>query len=251
MPICAQLVEVGAEDLDRDRRGDAAEHVAEAVGERPHDHAEGAGHGLALSRAMSSRISRAAAAFRLPSFAELHVELHGDTGTTWSPRSARPSAAADLSHFGDAEQHLLLDDVADSVHLVERGAGRGGGGDGGGFLLEGGQEILAHQRIEQNARDDDHADDAEQQERLAKAEAQAACFRASHFIARTSEAVLVLVAFLRLEQERAEHRNRGERNDERRDHQMMVAMAMGANSRPSTPVSPSSGRKTRMMRMVA
>ena len=27
----------------------------------------------------------------------------------------------------------------------------------------------------------------------------------------------------------------------------MVAMAMGANSRPSTPVRPSSGRKTRMM----
>ncbi len=33
--------------------------------------------------------------------------------------------------------------------------------------------------------------------------------------------------------------------------EMIVAMAMGAKSLPSTPVRPSSGRKTRMMRMVA
>ena len=39
-----QLVEIGAEDLDRDRRGDAAEHVADAIGERPADHGEDAGH---------------------------------------------------------------------------------------------------------------------------------------------------------------------------------------------------------------
>jgi hypothetical protein len=33
--------------------------------------------------------------------------------------------------------------------------------------------------------------------------------------------------------------------------EMIVAMAMGANSLPSTPESPSSGRNTRMMRTVA
>ncbi len=32
---------------------------------------------------------------------------------------------------------------------------------------------------------------------------------------------------------------------------MIVAMAMGANSLPSTPLRPSSGRKTRMMSIVA
>ena len=33
--------------------------------------------------------------------------------------------------------------------------------------------------------------------------------------------------------------------------EMIVAMAMGAKSLPSTPVKPSSGRKTRMMSTVA
>ena len=91
---------------------------------------------------MSSRISfRLRAASRLLRLAEIHVELRGGDRHHVVAAFGAAEAAADLAHFRHGED-LLLDDVGDLVHLLQRSAGRGGGGDERGLFLERGRKSL-------------------------------------------------------------------------------------------------------------
>jgi hypothetical protein len=106
VPSRRRDVEVGTEDLDRDRRGDAAEHVADPVGERTADDREGAGHRARTRRPRSSRIS--CRLRRPPSVAEIDVELRGGDGHDVVAALGAAEAAADLAHLGHGED-LPLD----------------------------------------------------------------------------------------------------------------------------------------------
>ena len=103
MPSLAELVEIRTEDLHGDRRGNAAEHVADAVGQRSADHAEDAGHGFDLRAdviedflAAAASPSRGPPRLRWKSTSNSTLE----TGTTWSPRSARPRRRPTLRTSG-------------------------------------------------------------------------------------------------------------------------------------------------------
>ncbi len=108
----------------------------------------------------SSRISFAIPAVLPSSIAEIHIELGGGNRDHVVAALGPAETAADLAHL-PATQDLLLDHIGDLVHLLQRGAGRGGGGDKRGLLLEAWQEILAHLRIERECGDDDEERDGQ------------------------------------------------------------------------------------------
>ncbi len=172
----------------------------------------------ALGELVEDFLARLRCAVRRPfGFAKIDVELRRGNRHDVIAAFGAAEAAADFAHFRHGED-LLLDHIGDLVHLLQRSAGRGGGGDERGLFLEGRQEVLAHLRIERERADDDHAARARAADTAGSGRSAAACFRAAISCRARATPSLCSRAGLGIEQERAEHRNRGERDDERGDH---------------------------------
>ena len=113
-PIRAEHVEVGPEDLHRDLRGHAAEHVGEPVADRLADIRESAGDVPSFLR-ISAKTSCARA---LPPSCETRRRIRStDTGIDVVVALGAAGAAADAFHLGNAEQQPHAD-VADLVALL-------------------------------------------------------------------------------------------------------------------------------------
>src|SRR5690606_41613827 len=100
----AQGVEVGAEDLERDRRGHAAEHVADAVGERSADDGQGAGHGFEAAVEVGEDFGAGARGGARGGFTEIDVELGGGDGHDVVAAPGAAEAAAAGAGFGHSEE---------------------------------------------------------------------------------------------------------------------------------------------------
>ena len=77
-------------------------------------------------------------------------------------------ASADVIHLRDLAD-LIFHRLCEVLHFRQRGSGCGAGGDDHGFLMECGQEVLAHLRIEHECEHQQHRDDGNDQGRLPQA----------------------------------------------------------------------------------
>ena len=84
-------------------------------------------------------------------------------------------AAAGVFHFRYGQEELF-DNIGNFVHLIEGSAGSGGGGDEHAFLGEAREKIFAHARVEKERSDEEHGNESEQEEWLAKSKTEQSVF---------------------------------------------------------------------------
>ena len=125
-------------------------NVADAIGERPAEHREDAGHGF--DPAIDVREDFLAAAFRIAVcvfalIAEIDIKLRCADGNDVVAALGTSKPTPHLANLGHGKD-LLLDDIGDPVHLFKRGTRRGRGGHERGLLLKLRQEVLVHARVE-------------------------------------------------------------------------------------------------------
>ena len=96
----AQFLEVRPENLDGHGRGDAAEHVADAVCQRSHDDAEGAGDALHFLPNVGKDLVAGALAFFI---AEIHVELRRAHGHDVVAAFCTTETPPDFFHLRNGE----------------------------------------------------------------------------------------------------------------------------------------------------